>query len=243
MDTPFPVLDTGSTGELPGLLGDIVYIVPVEDTDPYQASFLQGFARSLMRHVPIIRMINTLPSDLWELTPEERDVRLARRMSGQAPVRWFAQCHRALSSMVKQRFLATRRALEKQDGYGFDANTAAQARIVFGAERGEELRPHFLMLERASELKLATECLATLAASEVSAVLRLPNRVNRTAGQARQFAQQYHARKTTERKRIEVFRHVQHAVMELIPEDFLPFIEDAEEGIRLICDAQLMTAR
>ncbi|MEP6186328.1 CHAT domain-containing protein [Roseibium sp.] len=427
MTGEFQTSSETSDDKLPGLLGDIVCVIPVEDNDPQQASVLQGFSRSLMRHVPIIRIINTLPSDLWELTPDGRDVLLARRMSGQAPVSWFAQSHRALTSMVnpvvmpftviflgpdhdiaryrkwidahsfpltvvaesggtikyeefdiqalrksylsicnaldgqvksealhdaryalhgweepeerdlgyklgghnsvhpnlmalyvagyrdtlygpfekisdgigpyveqicwtsqsilderaatgeraanqyfrrppglnlfapaiyphmgqislnegpfstdeKRRFLAMRRVLEKQDGYAFDATTNAQVKALYGADEGEEPKPHFLMLERAAELKLATESVATLAASEVSAVIRLPNAVNRTAGQVRQFAQQYHARKTTERKRIEAFRRVQHAVAEAIPEDFLPFVEGAEEGIRLICDSHL----
>ena len=416
-----------SASDLPDLLGDIVYIIPVEDNDPYEASVLQGFSRSLMQHVPIIRIINTLPSDIWEPTVEGRNVRIARRMSGQAPVSWFCQSYRALTSAVtpvllpfvvvflgpdhdiaryrtwidahpfpltvvaerggtltyedfdlealrgsflricdaldgqvkpealnaarshlyawveleerdlgyqvgghnsvqpnlmalhaagyvdtihgrfdkisdgigpyveqicqtsqsilderqaigeragnqyfrrppgislfapaiyphmgqvslnagpfsaedKRRFLAIRRALQNQDGYSYDARTSAQARALFGADMGGELQPHFLMMERAAELSLATECVATLAASEVSAVLRMPNRVNRTAGQVRQFAQQYHARKTTERKRTEAFRRVQHAVTDSIPAAFLPLIEDAEEGVRLICDAHL----
>lgn len=420
--TDLPVVD-----ELPGLSGDITYIVPVEDNDPSDASLLQGFSRSLMQHEPIIRIINSLPSDLWELTPERRDTRLARRMSGQSPVSWFGQSTRALTSMVtpefmpflvvffgpdhdmrkfqkwieahpfplvvvsekggvlnyeeldldslrdaflqicdaisgkvqkealeaarsalqswvepeehdlgyqvgghnslrpnlsaltaagyndpiygpfekindgigpyvdqiskttrsilnerskvgevaanqyfrrppsinlfapaiyphikeislsggpfpddeKRRFLAVRRALERQDGYAFLATTPAQIQAIFGAEPSDEPRPHFLMNERARELSLASECISTLAASEISAVLRLPNRVNRTSGQVRQFAEQHHAVRTKERKRLEVFRRVQSAITESVPEDFTPFLEQAEDGVRLVCDAHL----
>lgn len=412
---------------LPGLLSSIVYIIPVEDNDPFEASFLQGFARSLMQSTEVIRLINTLPSDTLELTTEGREIRMARRMSGQAPVNWYAQSPKALTSVVtpvfapfivvflgphhtrskytewieahpfpltvvaevggtisyenfsiealrdaflkicdtlegkvkksaideergylldwaepaerdlgyqvgghnsvhpnlmalnsagfqdmiygpfekiddgvgpyvdqicqtaksilaereavgekranqffrrppslnlfapaiyphvreislkdgpfpdseKRRFLGVRRALEKQEGYSFTANTEAQAKIIFGPDLGSEPQPHFLMQERASELRLGTECVATLAASEISAVLRLPNGVNRTAGQVRQFAQQYHARKTNDRKRVEVFRRVQAAITESIPSDFLEFIEAADEGIRIIADAHL----
>lgn len=415
------------TQDTPTLMGDIVYIIPVEDNDPFQASVLQGFARSLMKNVGIIRLINSLPSDVWELTPEGREVRLARRMSGQAPVTWFAQSHRALTSFVtpvfapfavvflgqdhdvskyrdwidahpfpltvvaesggtmtykefnieamkssflgicdaldgqikpnalieakacleswaepeerilgyqvgghnsvhpnllalaaagfhdtvhgpfkkindgiapyveqvcqtsrsilaerdavgetaanqyfrrppglnmfapaiyphlkelslndgpfareqQTRFLAVRRALERQEGYAFEARTEAQQRAIFGEDLDGKPQPHFLMGERAAELKLATECIATLAASEVSAVLRLPNRVNRTAGQVRQFAEQYHARRTTDHKRATVFRRVQRAVSDAIPSEFIPLIESANDGIRLVCDAHL----
>lgn len=427
MDKEFSSLDMTVEDSLPGLLSSIVYIIPVEDNDPFEASFLQGFARSLMKSTGVIRLINTLPSDTLELTTEGRKIRMARRMSGQAPVNWYAQSPKALTSVItpvfapfiivffgphhkrsnyaewieahpfpltvvadeggtisyqdfsiealrnaflricdslegkvkksaldeereylrdwaepagrdlgyqvgghnsvhpnlmalncagykdmiygpfekindgvgpyvdqicgttrtilaereavgeklanqfyrrppslnlfapaiyphvreislrdgpfsdseKRRFLGVRRALEKQEGYSFTANTEAQAKIIFGPDLGSDPQPHFLMQERASELGLGTECVATLAASEISAVLRLPNGVNRTAGQVRQFAQQYHARKTNDRKRMEVFRRVQAAITGSVPSDFLEFIEAADEGIRVIADAHL----
>lgn len=411
-----------------GLLGDITYIIPVEDGDPDEASPLQGFARSLMGNVGIIQLINTLPSDIWEPTPEGHEVRLPRRMSGQAPVIWRGQSPRALMSMVtppflpftvlflgqdhkietyrdwidahsfpltvvaekggtityeefsldklkdgflnicdalegqvepealdtackylenwkepeerdlgykvgghnavspnlyalcvagyreptsgrfdqlgqgiapyvemivrttrsvldererigereanrhfrrppsislfapaiypyfyeigvgagpfshedKKRFLAVRRALQRQEGYGFEANTETQVKAFFGAEPGsEEANPHPLMFDRAVELKFATECVGTLAASEVSAVIRLPNAVNRTSGQVRQFAQHYHAKTTTDRKRGDAFRNVQKAITASVPEEYFSFIEGAENGLRLIADAHL----
>lgn len=413
--------------DLYGLLGDITYIIPVEDGDPYKASLLQGFARSLMENAGIIGLINTLPSDIFELTPEGQKILLPRRMSGQAPVIWRAQSPRALKSTVtppfvpflvlflgrehnietyrdwinnhsfpltvvaenggtityeefsleklkeaflnicdalegqikpdaleiarkhlrswrepeerdpgykvgghnavvpnlfalyaagfrdtasgrfekinegiipyveiivqttrsvltererigeraanqyfrrppsvslfapaiyphfhetspangpfspeeQKRFLAVRRMLQRQDGYGFEASTQAQAQALLGAKEGEKLRPHPIMLERAAELRLATQCVGTLSASEVSAVIRLPNAVNRTFGQVRQFAQHYHAKHYTDRKRRDEFRKVQSAVTASIPEEFFKFIEEAEDGIRLIADAHL----
>lgn len=416
-----------SDKDLPGLLSTITYIIPVEDNDAYEASFMQGFARSLMQNTEIIRLINTLPSDVLELTEEGQKVRLARRMSGQAPVNWYAQSSKVLTSVVtpvfapflvvffgpnhkfskykswidahpfpltvvaesggtisyenfsietlrdaflgichslegqvrasaieeereylldwtepetrdlgyqvgghnsvypnlmalksagfenmiygpfkkisegmapyveqicqttrsileerddvgerlgnqyfrrppalnlfapsiyphvreislkdgpfddddKRRFLEVRRALENQEGYAFDAKTKAQAKIIFGPNLNADPQPHFLMMERADELRLGTECVATLAASEISSVLRLPNSVNRTAGQVRQFAQQYHARATNDRKRVEVFRRVQIAITKSVPHDLFEFIEAAEEGIRIISDAHL----
>ena len=77
--------DAANKDQLVGISSDIIYIIPVEDGDPSEASLLQGFARSLMRNVPIIRLINSLPSDIMELSVGGREVRLARRMSGQAP--------------------------------------------------------------------------------------------------------------------------------------------------------------
>jgi hypothetical protein len=413
--------------EIPGILEDIIYLIPVEDGDPHEASLLQGFAPSLMRNVDLIRRINMLPGNIWELTPEGQEIFLPMRMSGQAPINWFGQSRRALTSIVtpifapfvvvlfgedhdlqpyrswieahpfpltvvaesggtisygelgieslqraflnvcdalkrqvlpdalaaarekienwreleerklgyqvgghnstspnlmalyaagfrdtvygpfqrinegiapyveqitrttrsildergrigerqanqyfrrppslnlfapaiyphfreiglagapmspeaRRRFLAVRRALERQEGYTLDARTEAQARALVGAGLPEEFRPHFLMQARAAELRLATECVCTLAASEISAVMRLPNSVNRTAGHVRQFAQQYHARRSTERKRLEIFRRVQDAITTSVPQEFLQFVEEADEGIRLISDAHL----
>lgn len=415
------------TTELHGLLWDITCLIPVEDGDPYEASLLQGFARSLMDNAGLIRLINTLPSDIWELTPEGQKIRLPRRMSGQASMIWRGQSPGALMRMItppflpftilflgrghrietyqkwieahsfpltvvaekggtltykefsleklreaflricdalagriepdaletarkhlrewrepeerdlgyrvgghntvtpnlsalytagfrdtisgrfdridegltpyveqivqttrsilvererigervanqyfrrppsislfapaiyphiretslgnapisteeKKRFLAVQRMLQRQDGYGFDARTQAQAQALLGSAEDNEPRPHPLMLERAAELSLATECVSTLSTSEVSAVIRLPNAVNRTSGQVRQFAQHYHAKKTTERKRQGAFRKVQNAITASVPVEFLEFIENAEDGVRLITDAHL----
>ncbi|MBX9895460.1 MAG: CHAT domain-containing protein [Nitrosomonas sp.] len=412
---------------LPGILGNIVYIIPVEDGEPNKASFMQGFARSLIKNVSLIGLINTLPSDIWELSPSGQEIRLPRRMSGQAPVSWFGQSPRALTSMVtpvfapfvvvflgqnhnietyqswinahpfpltvvaetggtiaykdfsldrlreaflnicstlegqvhadslaavrqhiaswvkpKERelgykvgahnsihpnilalhaagfrdsmygsferindgigpyveqivrttrsilderksvgereanryfrrppsinlfapaiyphireislaevpfsaeerkgFKVALRALEHQEGYAFEVKNEAQVKVLFGPNLNDKPQPHYLIQERAAELKLATECMGTLAASEISAVIRLPNAVNRTTGQVRHFAQQYHARHTSERKRAEVFQRVQNAITTSVPQEFLDFVEGADEGIRLISDAHL----
>ncbi|CEF56291.1 CHAT domain-containing protein [Acetobacter ghanensis] len=418
---------TDSGNALYDLFGKITYVIPVEDGDPYEASLLQGFARSLMYNVGIVQLINTLPSDILELTPEGQEILLPRRMSGQAPVIWRGQSPRALKSMVtppffpflvlflgrednvetyrdwidahtfpltvvaekggtitykefslaklkeaflnicdaldgqiksdalemarrnlkswrepaerdlgykvgghntvapnlsalyvagfrdsisgsfdkfdegiapyveaivqttrsvltererigervanqyfrkppsislfspaiyphfheisiaggafspeeNKRFIAVRRILRRQDGYAFDAITKSQAKALWDATEGEEPRPHAIMFERAAELRLGTECVGTLSASEVSAVIRLPNAVNRTFGQVRQFAQHYHAKRTTDRKRREEFGKVSRAITASVPEEFFEFIEEAEDGIRLITDAHL----
>ncbi|HEU5048411.1 MAG TPA: CHAT domain-containing protein [Rickettsiales bacterium] len=412
---------------LPRLFNHIITIIPVEDGDPHQASFLQGFAPSLLNHSWLVRIANTLPSTIDELAPDMEEIRLPRRMAGQAPVSWYAQSPKALASMMtpvftpfvlfmlgqehkiekyqswinahpfpltvlaetggtiaykdfnleklrnsflkicdalegkvhaedlvnarlhlaswiepqprqlsyqvgghnanypnmltlnllgykdiaygpfrninngivpyveeitkttqsilqerdrigerevnryfrrppglnlfapaiyphfkelpigdapfsineRKKFLAARAALEQQEGYAFEAKTMAKAEALFGGPLNKEPKPHFLMQERARELKFAAECMATLSVSEISAVLRLPNAVNRTSGQVRQFAQQYRARQTTERKRIEKFKELQNKITASIPSQFFQFIESAEDGIRIISDAHL----
>ncbi|SIS59116.1 CHAT domain-containing protein [Paracoccus saliphilus] len=418
---------TDSGNDLYDLLWEITYVIPVEDGDPYEASFLQGFARSLMENVGIIRLINTLPSDIWELTPEGQEIRLPRRMSGQAPVIWRGQSPRALKGMVtppflpfmvlflgrehkietyrdwidahsfpltvvaekggtitykefsleklkeaflnicdtlvgqikpdaletarehlrnwrepeerdlgykvgghnvvapnlfslyvagfrettsgsfteinegitpyveiivqttrsvlaereriseraanqyfrrppslslfapsiyphfyetslarnpftpeeKKGLLAVRRMLQRQDGYGFTTSNQTQIKAFLGGAEGDKPKPHPIILERGAELRLASQCVGTLSASEVSAVIRLPNAANRTSGQVRQFAQHYHAKRTTDRKRREAFRKVQSAITASVPVEFFEFIEGAKDGIRLITDANL----
>jgi len=412
---------------LPDIIGNIVYLIPIEDADPYKASLLQGFAPSLLENSQIIHAINLMPSDIWELTPSGLEVRIARRMSGQASIRWFGQSPTALTSQVTpifhpfivvffheshqrelydkwikshpfpltvvandygtishtdfsifalqsaflcicdairgqvqdasldeaqkaiqswrepearklhyqvgghnsvmpnllalhaagfremeygafqnikdgidpyvhqialttrsifeerlrvgerrpnqyfrrppslnlfapaiysqfremplgggslkradlQSLHTARRVLERQEGYSFRTNTVAQARVMLGSDPDQHPRPHILMRERSAELALATDCMGTLAASEISAVIRLPNAVNRTAGQVRQFAQQYHTRRSTPHKRMTVFRRVQNAITASIPAAFIEFIEEANEGIRIVADAHL----
>ena len=412
---------------LPSILPDIVYVVLVEDGHPSEASLLQGFAPSLMRNAGIIDLINTLPSDIFELTPQGKEIRLARRVSGQAPVRWYGQSPRALTSFItpvfspflvvffgpthsretysdwieahsfpltivsnegglisyddfgidalqqaflnicaslkgkvrnegllkakeylsnwsklKQRdlgyrvgghnsispnlaaltavgfrdaiygpfenissgigpyveqivstgrtileersrvgerraneffrrppsvnlfapaiyphvknmsldgtpipskdqkqFLTIRRAIERQMGYGFEITAVANREAFLSIDAEGDPNPHFLLRERAAELSLATSCVGTLAASEVSVVVRLPNAVNRTLGQVRQFAQQYRAQRTTGAKRVKQFKGVQSAITTSVPAEFLEFIETSDGGVRVISDAHL----
>lgn len=375
--------------ELTEIIGDIYYLLPVEDGDPLSASFFQGFAPSLLENVEVVRLINSLPSDIWELTPEGKQVRLARRMSGQAPVRWHGQSPHILTQMnipiyapftvlfigrghnfdaysnwinshsfpltvvgefdgciqydrfdvaalqssflkicdalvglvdgdsldratqfiknwgpikirqagrkfgghysigpnltalssagfddlvygefkdtdrgvepyveqivettklilgerdrigeraanqhfrrppslnlfapaiyphirdittvdlplsVQDRktFIQVMRGLNRQEGYAFELKSETQARAMLGAEFREKPIHHPLIRIRASEVKFATECVGTIAASEISATIRLPNAVNRSAGLVRQFAELYHSPKTTDRKK------------------------------------------
>ena len=412
---------------LPGILPDITYVIPVEDGHPTEASLLQGFAPSLMQNAWIIDLINTLPSDIFELTPEGKDISLARRMSGQAPVRWYGQSPRALtsfltpvfspfvvlffgrehnlvryidwikshsfpltvvshsggvisyddfsidtlrrafldicaslegqvrseelikakihlsswskptqrdlgykvgahnsiqpnltalevagfcgathgpfnninegvgpyveqilrtgrtileerrrvelrrankffirppsvnlfapaiyphvkdislkgapiSSVTRRKFLTVRRAIERQMGYGFELTTLANREAFFSVDAEGVPNPHYLLRERAAELKLGTSCVATLAASEISAVVRLPNAVNRTLGQVRQFSQQYRAQRTTEAKRVKQFKRVQRVITNSVPKEFFEFIDVSDGGIRVISDAHL----
>lgn len=418
---PFEAVD------LPSLLGVINYIIPVNDASPYDASIMQGFAPSMISKSEIINLVCSLPSDIWELTPEGFDIRLARRISGQAPISWHGQSPRALTSFVtppfcpflvvflgendrietyrdwidahtfplvvvakrggtltynefgiesvrlaflkicdalegqinptdlsaarraleswrddnerelgysvgghnaflpsiaalsaagfrnvvaepfkdigrgngpyvetiarlarsileerdrvrqtgenrrfpptpainlfapaiyshfheigvggaqfdadtKREFLAVQRMFKQQDGYGFAISNKSQKKAVIGRMRDGKPQPNPLIAHRAGELRLGSTAVATLAASEISAVIRLPNSVNRTAGQVRQFAQHYHAKTMNDRKRRESFAAVQKAIDSSVPPELREFVENAEQGVRIIADAHL----
>lgn len=95
------------------------------------------------------------------------------------------------------------------------------------------------MAIRRLELLLGTEAVACLASSELSAVIRLPNRLNRTRGAIRQFAQNYRSDKPQNLKRTEMFRGVQRSLSENFPHDLQALIARSQDGIRVIADAHI----
>jgi len=143
------------------------------------------------------------------------------------------------SKEFKRDFLAIRRVLKNQDGYGFTATSARHKKAAFMKDSDGCLQPNMFLQMRSAELALGTTAVSILAASEFSATIRLPNSVNKTAGDVRQFTQHYHAKTMNDRKRRVAFSKVQQAVTESIPTEFLGFIENSRNGIRLISDAHL----
>lgn len=413
---------------LPPISGQITYIIPVEDGSPYEATLLQGFAPSLTQNSWIIRAVTSMPSNVWELTPEWHDTRLPLRISGQSPLRWFGQSPKALMThkvpefspftiiffgqthniehyrhwidshsfpivtvaeakarisyselsmkslqsafldicdaisgkieqskledvreaisqwiepeskdlgykvgghnsvfpnlaalqvagyidtvdgpfadfgngiapyvsqiaktarsvidlrkgiglregnrdfpptpelnifapsiyphvkelslsgvpleqKEKKQFVLARNALERQTGYSFEFRTNDQKAIVLsGQVNDDQPNPHFLMRMRAAELRLGTDCVGALAASEISATLRLPNSINRTAGQVKHLGLQQHTARVTDYRAAKMFSRVQKALSECIPKEFYEFLEQNEHGIRIISDAHL----
>src|SRR5665213_1220799 len=83
----------------------IVFILVIPDGDPNEATATQGFAPSLVRMSWVVRAAALLPTNIYDLTDEGRDVLLARRMSGTSPVRWYGQSPRALRSSPHPSFV------------------------------------------------------------------------------------------------------------------------------------------
>lgn len=136
------------------------------------------------------------------------------------------------------------KVIEKQNSYMFELSSKQQFETVAGAtpsmlQAGIDIKPHPIINIRSREIWLGTEAISCLSSSEISAVVRLPNRLNRTRGIVRQFAQHYRADKPQIQKRSEVFRNVQRAIADSFPTDFYSLIDRSEDGIRIIGDAHL----
>lgn len=143
----------------------------------------------------------------------------------------------------KKRFETLRQSLARQTGYNFEARTEAQqAAIVgknFSGAEGQRPDTHPIMSLRAAELSLNTELMSVVAASEFSAVVRLPNEINRTAGSVRNFAEHYRSDQSPSRKRLLAFREVQARLAGAFPNEFLGLVRQSKTGIRIVSDAHL----
>lgn len=150
-----------------------------------------------------------------------------------------------LDHAERKRFEQVIQALRRQEGYSFEIKNSRQQQALFGidqesAKQGNvKPKPHPLMLIRTQELRLATEAMGALAVSELSAVIRLPNDVNRSAGLVRSFAQQYRGNEPSSRKRLLAFRHVQKRLAEAVPSELINVIRRSETGLRIVADAHL----
>ncbi len=148
------------------------------------------------------------------------------------------------NSEERKRFRSAIEILTRQTGYSFELRTEAQ-RAAVGLDAAAPPimetppKPHPIMLIRQQEIALGTEAVSALAASDISATIRLPNDVNRTLGAVRQFASHYRGRRATPRKRRDEFKRIQTRLAQSIPPEFLEIIGRCEEDIRIISDAHL----
>ncbi len=150
-----------------------------------------------------------------------------------------------LTAADKARYAVARRVLQTQSGYSFETRTPAQqeafAKAGIANRRGD-YNPwlvHPLISTRQAEVKLATSCMEVLAASEFSAVVRLPNDVNRVSGLVRNFASQYGSNSTMAGKRASLFKAVQERLAKAVPTDFLALVRKSRRGVRIVSDAHL----
>ena len=148
-----------------------------------------------------------------------------------------------LDRAVRREIEAAIRMLDKQSSYSFELSNEANQKLVIGimaeASKGALNLSGSVIAMRQHELWLGTEAVACLAASEIGAVVRLPNRLNLTRGVVRQFAQHYRADRPQMHKRSEQFRNVQRAIAQGFPSEFQALIDRSQDGIRIIADAHI----
>lgn len=145
----------------------------------------------------------------------------------------------------KRRFRTAWEMLNRQRGYNFASTNERQFEAVLGVTLEEaqsqeaNIQPHPLFKIRQLEWALATECMGMLAASDLSATIRLPNDINRTKGAVRQFSQHYRSEAPTSRKRLLAFRQVQARIAQAVPTELLQMIRETDGDIRVISDAHV----
>lgn len=149
-----------------------------------------------------------------------------------------------IDTQMRKDMLLTLSMIERQNSYGFDISSPAQIRAMMGGsiedlKAGANPVGNPIMRIRQLELHLGTEAVSCLAASEIGAVIRLPNRMNRTRGIIRGFAQHYRADRPQVLKRAELFRGVQKAIAAGFPEEFFEVLNRSSGGVRVISDAHV----
>lgn len=149
-----------------------------------------------------------------------------------------------IDPVMRKDIALTLRMIEKQDSYSFDMSTPAQIKVMIGRtikelEAGAAPVTNPIMRIRQLETYLGTEAVSCLAASEIGAVIRLPNRMNRTRGIVRGFAQHYRADRPQLLKRAELFRGVQNSIAAGFPKAFFEILDRSSDGVRVIADAHI----
>lgn len=145
---------------------------------------------------------------------------------------------------MRKKMEFTLRMIEKQNAYSFDMSTSAQVKAIMGRtieelKAGAKPVENPIMRIRQLETHLGTEAVSCLAASEIGSVIRLPNRMNRTKGIVRGFAQHYRADQPQLLKRAELFRGVQKAIAAGFPEEFFEVLDRSLDGVRVIADSHI----
>ncbi len=127
------------------------------------------------------------------------------------------------------------RALDRQRGYT----------IELKLEGGDQNEAHINMIGpifgfRGAEMKLTTTAVGLRTAGTVAATIRLPPAVNRTGGVVGQLARFVRTHENPPPvKSARVFKAVQDALQEYVPQEHLNLIARSEAGIKIIADAPI----
>lgn len=132
-----------------------------------------------------------------------------------------------LSPVARRAF----RAIQRQRGYTFN--------VRMEMDDIDEVGPIGVM--RGVELKLQNFAVGMRAASTLAATIRLPGQVNRISGVVGQLARhlRHYDENLPDVKTARVFKVVQDALRDSIPEPHMAFLEGAQSGVKIIADAPL----
>lgn len=126
---------------------------------------------------------------------------------------------------------AALRALDRQSGY--------TTRILAADDLEMEQVREVLGL-RGRELMISSVAEGMRAASTLAATIRLPARVNRTAGVVRDLARYLrHHENPPALKTARVFKRVQDALAASVPPEHLAFLAGSTSGVKIVADAPL----
>ena len=134
--------------------------------------------------------------------------------------------------------------IKRQDGYSFQIKNERQRKAIFGLDLHEidpdnAPAPHPIFHMRQLEVNFSTSVVGSLAASEASSVIRLPNSVNRSIQGVKQFAQQYRSQEISSRKRIKSYKNAQKRISDAVPENLKALIKEVPGEIRVVSDAHI----
>lgn len=125
------------------------------------------------------------------------------------------------------------RSLDRQRGYTIDLRHDGET-----DEFIDKIGPIFAI--RGAEMKLTSAAVGLRAAGTIAATIRLPPAVNRTGGVVGQLARFLRKHENPPSiKSARVFKAVQDALIEYIPDEHLNLIAASQTGIKIIADAPL----
>jgi len=130
---------------------------------------------------------------------------------------------------------AAMRALDRQRGYTIELQLEDEGEAEAHLNA---IGPIFAL--RGAEMKLTTTAVGLRTAGTIAATIRLPPAVNRTGGVVGQLARFLRKHENPPQiKSARVFKAVQDALIEYIPDEHLKLIVASRTGIKIIADAPL----
>jgi hypothetical protein len=127
--------------------------------------------------------------------------------------------------------------MQRQKGYNYEMNQGDIELLITKDGPAKEFLD--LASYRSSEIRLNSAVLGLKAASTMSAVLRLPNAINKSAGEIRQFSNQVRSSNSKPWKRVRAFEKAQEVLRLAFPSEFIDTLKRSKTGIKILSDVPL----